>query len=72
MPQCLRLGAEATILTCAITRYFQRSHKRWPHYVEGLPLVLSTAPAFVDSYRPASDGKLYLRSSIRNGSRPRR
>jgi hypothetical protein len=72
MPQCLRLGAGATIPTCAITRYFRRPHKRWRHYVEGLPLVLNNAPAFVDCYRPASDGKLYIRSSIRNGSRPRR
>src|ERR1700682_6497979 len=55
MPQCLRLGAGATILTCAITRYFRRPHKRWRHYVEGLPLVLNNAAAFVDYYRPASE-----------------
>jgi hypothetical protein len=72
MPQCLRLGARATILMCAITRYFRWLHKRWRHYVQGLPLVLSNAPAFADSYRPASDGELYIRSGIRNGSRPRR
>jgi hypothetical protein len=72
MSQCLRLGVGATILTRAITRYFRRPHKGWRHYVEGLPLVLSNAPAFVDPYRPASDGELYIRRSVRNGSRPRR
>jgi hypothetical protein len=72
MPECLRVGAEATILTCAIAPYFRRPHRRRRRYVEGLPLELSNAPAFVDSNRPASDGELYIRSSIKNRSRQQR